>query len=150
MTLFQTLQEDYKQAFKSRDAIGKAALSYVLAQLKNKKIDLWREPDDEEIMKVIHKEVKILKETAEGFKTQGYIQQYEEEMEKVEVLSKYLPTMLNESELLDIINAKQQELEIQNEDLTKNKWRLIGTIMKQYGATVDGGMLNRLISEKSS
>jgi hypothetical protein len=55
--------------------------------------------------------------------------------------------MLSETELTDIVATKQKELGIADEDLAKSKWRLIGMIMKEYGAKVDGGMLNRLMSK---
>lgn len=149
MTYFQTIQDDYTLAFKARDAISKAALSYVLSQLKNKAKELGREPNDEETVKILQKEVKILNETAVGYQTQWYVAQYEEETAKMEVLKKYLPTMLSEAELYDIVESKQRELGILDQDIGKSKWRLIGTIMKEYGSTVDGGMLNRILSDKS-
>lgn len=147
MTVFQKIQDDYKTAYKARDTIGKSALSYVLSQLKNKHKDLWREPADDEAIKLIQKEVKIMKETADGFTSQWLTEQYDEEMAKIAKLDEYLPQMLSEATLTDILTAKQKELGIANEDLAKSKWRLIGMIMKEYGATVDGGMLNRLMSK---
>jgi uncharacterized protein YqeY len=119
----------------------------VLSQLKNKAKELWRDPTDDEVVKIIQKESKILKETADGYQAQWYDTQYQEEIGKIEVLAKYLPQMLTEAELVEIIQAKQSDLWIADEDLAKSKWRLIWTIMKEYGATVDGGMLNRLLSK---
>lgn len=146
MTLFQKLQDDYKSAYKARDTIGKAALSYTVSQVKNKQIDLGREPTDDEIVKLIQKEVKILKETAESMKQEWMQEQYDEEMAKVDKLAVYLPAMISEAELKTIVSVKQAELGITDEDLAKSKWRLIGMIMKEYGATIDGGLLNRLLS----
>lgn len=147
MTVFQKIQDDYKVAYKARDTIGKSALSYVLSQLKSKLKDLWREPTDDESIKLIQKEVKIMKETADGYTSQSLTEQYNEEMAKIEKLNVYLPQMLSEAELTDIVATKQKELGITDEDLAKSKWRLIGMIMKEYGATVDGGILNWLLSK---
>jgi uncharacterized protein YqeY len=44
--LFDTLQADYIIAFKARDTVRKDALNFVIAQLKNKKIELQKDLED--------------------------------------------------------------------------------------------------------
>ena len=53
---------DYKLAMKEKNEIKKSALNFVLAQIKNKKIELQRELNDDEIIAVLKKEVKALNE----------------------------------------------------------------------------------------
>jgi uncharacterized protein YqeY len=42
--------------------VKKTALNFVLAQIKNKKIELQRDPNDDEIIAILKKEVKALNE----------------------------------------------------------------------------------------
>ena len=61
--LYEKLLDDYKCAKKEKQEVKKSALNFVLAQIKNKKIELQREPNDDEIIAVLKKEVKALNET---------------------------------------------------------------------------------------
>jgi uncharacterized protein YqeY len=62
-----------------------------------------------------------MKETADGYMSQSLTEQYDEEMAKIEILKIYLPQMLSETELTDIVATKQKELGIADEDLAKSK-----------------------------
>jgi uncharacterized protein YqeY len=52
--------------------------------------------------------------------------------------------MLSEAKLGEIVATKKAELGI--EDVNKQRGQLIGVIMKEYGAAVDGALLNKVIS----
>ncbi|MBQ7616819.1 GatB/YqeY domain-containing protein [bacterium] len=60
--LYEKLLEDYKIAMKEKQEVKKTALNFVLAQIKNKKIELQRDPNDDEIIAILKKEVKALNE----------------------------------------------------------------------------------------
>ena len=60
--LLEQMLADYKLATKEKNEIKKSALNFVLAQIKNKKIELQRELNDDEIIAVLKKEVKALNE----------------------------------------------------------------------------------------
>ena len=66
------------------------------------------------------------------------------EKAKVSYLEVYLPEMLSEEKLAEIVASKKSEMGI--EDVHKQRGQLIGIIMKEYGAAVDGGLLNKVIS----
>lgn len=59
MTLLEQITEDYKQAMKNHEEVKKLALNYLLAQIKNKKIELRADPFDE--TKVVGVVKKIIK-----------------------------------------------------------------------------------------
>jgi hypothetical protein len=63
MSLLQKLTEDYKQAMRDKNEIKKSALNFVLSQIKYKKIELQKEPEDEDVVGVIKKELKTIAET---------------------------------------------------------------------------------------
>jgi uncharacterized protein YqeY len=65
MSLFITISDDFKEAFKARQTNKKEALNYVLAQAKNKKIELQRDPNDDELIAILKKEIKNLNESIE-------------------------------------------------------------------------------------
>jgi len=63
MALYAQLQEDYKTAFKAKEKISKEILNFVIASLKNKQIELQKELTDDDVIKVIKKEIKMREET---------------------------------------------------------------------------------------
>ena len=145
MSLFDTLQADWKAAFKAKESIKKDILWYVLAQAKNKKIDLQRDLTDDEVMKLIQKEIKMREESI------SYLPADSEDLwiekEKIAILQTYLPEMLSEDALKNIIAEKVHQLGIT--DVQKQKWQLIGAIMKEYGPQVDGKLVQQLIHSHS-
>jgi len=63
MTLLEQLTNDYKEALKARNDVKKSVLNFVLAQIKNKKIELQKDLEDVDILAIIKKEVKAIMET---------------------------------------------------------------------------------------
>lgn len=147
MSLFEQLQADWKQAFKNRETVKKEILSYIIAQAKNKHIDLWRELEDAELLKLIQKEVKLREESIWMMETAGQDEDAAKEKDKIAVLQEYLPTMLTDEELKNAVQAAITEHWIS--DFGKQRGQLIWAVMKQYGAQVDGSRLNQIITSMS-
>jgi hypothetical protein len=63
MTLLERITNDYKEAMKARDTVKKSVLNFVLAQAKNKKIEIQKELEDIDIIGLIKKEIKMILET---------------------------------------------------------------------------------------
>jgi uncharacterized protein YqeY len=60
MTLQETLFADYIQAMKDRNVTKKTILNYVIAQIKNKKIEVQKDLEDVDVIKILKKEIKAL------------------------------------------------------------------------------------------
>ncbi len=56
--LHDKITADWKEAFKAKDIVKKDALNYMIAQIKNKQIEVQRELQDDEIIALIKKEIK--------------------------------------------------------------------------------------------
>ena len=92
MNLQETLFADYKQAMIDKNTTKKTILNYVIAQIKNKKIEIQKEVDDAGVVKIIKKEVKAISE-AIGFleKAENKQDDLAEEKAKKVLLEFYLP-----------------------------------------------------------
>ena len=80
--LYEKLTEDYKIAMKEKQEIKKSALNFVLAQIKNKKIELQRDPNDDEVIALLKKEVKSLNEALSFLEKADKPTELAEEQEK--------------------------------------------------------------------
>ena len=142
MTLLETLTEDYKIAFKAREMEKKTILNMVLAEAKKQKIDMQKDLSDEEILKLIKKEAKAIKETMWYLEKAG--KDLSEEELKLAVLWKYLPVLMSEEETRKVIENIIAELGI--EDVNAERGKLMGAIMGKYKWKIDGGLVNKIVN----
>jgi len=55
--------EDYKQAMRDKAAIKKEILNFIISQVKYKKIEIQKDPTDEDVIQIIKKEIKSRQES---------------------------------------------------------------------------------------
>lgn len=144
MLLFDKLMNDYKEAFKAKDIDKKEILNYVIAQMKNKKIDERKELTDDDCIQIIKKEIKTRHESISYLEKANDVESIEQENKKIKILESYLPASMSHEQLHQLVLDKINELWIQ--DLSKERWKIIGAIMAQYRSVIDGWMLNEIIS----
>ncbi len=148
MALYAQLQEDYKNALRAKDVISKEILNFVIASLKNKQIELQKELTDDDVIKVIKKEIKTREETIGFLEQAGNTAEVAIEKAKIAVIEKYLPATIWENEVRALVEKTIAEQNIT--DIQKDKGKLIWSIMKEHGTNIDGGMLQRIIHDFTS
>ena len=142
--MFEKIQNDYIQAMKNKETLKKSALNYLIAQIKNKKIELQRDPNDEEIISVIKKEVKSLNEAISFLEKANKPEELQEEKEKKLILENYLPATLNEEQTKSLIEAAIRNLNIT--DLKTQRGLLMKELMATHKTELDPALLNSLIN----
>ena len=142
--MFEKIQKDYIWAMKDKETLKKSALNYLIAQIKNKKIELQRDPNDEEIIALIKKEVKSLNEAISFLEKANKAEELQEEKEKKLILENYLPATLNEEQTKALIVATISKLNIT--DLKTQRGLLMKELMATHKAELDTALLNSLIN----
>ena len=142
--MFEKIQNDYIQAMKDKETLKKSALNYLIAQIKNKKIELQRDPNDEEIISLIKKEVKSLNEAISFLDKATKPEELQEEKEKKLILENYLPATLNEEQTKTLIVATISKLNIT--DLKTQRGLLMKELMAAHKTELDPALLNSLIN----
>ena len=142
--MFEKIQNDYIQAMKNKEILKKSALNYLIAQIKNKKIELQRDPNDEEIVALIKKEVKSLNEAISFLEKANKPEELQEEKEKKLILEHYLPATLNEEQTKTLIVATISKLNIT--DLKTQRGLLMKELMAAHKTELDPALLNSLIN----
>ena len=146
MTLLEQITEDYKQAMKNHEEVKKLALNYLLAQIKNKKIELRADPTDDDVIAVIKKEIKSLNETLLFLEKANKTDEIATETEKKNVLESYLPAMLSREQTESLINETIAKLWIR--DLKTQRWLLMKELMANHKSELDGAVVNDIINSK--
>lgn len=125
---------------KNKEILKKSALNYLIAQIKNKKIELQRDPNDEEIVALIKKEVKSLNEAISFLEKANKPEELQEEKEKKLILESYLPATLDEEQTKALIVATISKLNIT--DLKTQRGLLMKELMATHKAELDTALLN--------
>ena len=129
---------------KNKEILKKSALNYLIAQIKNKKIELQRDPNDEEIVALIKKEVKSLNEAISFLEKANKPEELQEEKEKKLILESYLPATLDEEQTKALIVATISKLNIT--DLKTQRGLLMKELMTTHKTELDTALLNSLIN----
>jgi uncharacterized protein YqeY len=108
--MYDKIQEDIKSALKSGDRSTADILKFLKSKLDNTKIELGRDLNDEEVMRVIRREIKSRIEARDI-----YIQNNRQELANKEeaerlIYEKYLPSDLNDEEITKIIEQASSEV----------------------------------------
>jgi uncharacterized protein len=104
--LAERLRDDLTAAMKRRDELATSVLRMALAGIKEAAVSgkEARDLDDDEIVKVLTKQVKKREEAAEAFRSAGRADRADRELAERDVLGAYLPAALSPEELEAIVS----------------------------------------------
>ena len=105
MSLKTRIQDDVKNAMRSRDRESLAALRLITAAIKQKEVDERIELNDEQVLAVLDKMVKQRRESLEQFEKAGREDLAEKERFELGLIQDYLPEPLAEDELAALIQS---------------------------------------------
>ncbi len=145
MSLKEQLMSDFKDAMKAKDEVRKNTISFARAAVKQYEIDNRKELDDEGIVAILAKQVKMRKDALSDFEKAGRMDLADAYKQEIEVLQKYLPAQLSADEIRDIVKATAAELGI--EGGKQNMGKLIGAVMGKVKGVADGNDVRKVIEE---
>ena len=145
MKMIEKIMQDYKIAMKERQENRKIILNYLIAQIKNKKIEVQRELTDDEVLSLIRKEVKSLGEAMLFLQKAGKLEDLRAEEEKKEVLERYLPQLLDKEKTRNLIQKVISDLGLL--DIQKQRGQLMKELMGKYRGELDPSVINEVLLE---
>lgn len=133
-----TLRKDLTAAMKAKDKTRVATLRMAIAAIGVEEVagTSARELSDAEIQKVLTREVKKRKESAEAFDGAGRAEQAAAERAEGEILAEYLPKQLSDDELSVIVDEAVAAVTEQLGE--KPTQRQMGQVMKAANAKIAG------------
>lgn len=141
--LLARLQGDLNSARKSQDKAGTLLLSTVLSEVKNKKIELRREPADADVIDVLRKSIKRRRESVEMYTKGARKDLADKEMAEATALEKYLPAQVSDDELRAAVRAA----------ITGGATQIgavMGKVLPQFKGRAEGGTINAIAREELS
>ena len=154
MTMRDKIDNDYKNALKSKDKNKISTYRLILSGIKDLDINNRsgpnkKETDDEDIKKLLKKMIKQRSESIEIYKKNNRSDLLEIEQGELDILSEYLPKQLSEADTEKIC----KEI-INNSGATslKDMGKVMGELKKNYADTIDfskaGLIIKNLLNSK--
>lgn len=128
-------------ARKAQDKDRTLVLGTILANLKNREIDLRRPATDEEVVEVLRKGIKIRREAIEQYRTGGRTDLADAEQAQIAVLEEFLPPAVDPEE----IRAAVREVIASG---AKELGKVMGQIVPRYKGRADGKLINQIVREE--
>lgn len=148
-TLENIIQKDLVQGMKDHQEHTVSALRSVKTAIMEVKTAPGgkKELEDGDIIKIIQKLVKQRKESMDIYSQAGRNELADNEQQEMFVLMNYLPKMLTESEVEEIVAKTITDL---GATTMKDMGKVMGFINKTYSGQVDGSMVSRIVKSKLS
>src|SRR6266496_6578244 len=109
--LLARLQSDLNASRKAQDKPATLLLGTVVSDVKNRRIELKRDPTDAEVVEVIRKGIKRRRESVEMYEKGGRNDLASKEKAEAAALEKYLPPQVSDDELrAAVIDRKSTRL----------------------------------------
>ena len=144
MSLMDKVQQDMYIAMKSGDQIKTSTLRTLLSKLKDKKIDNEGNLTDSDSIKVIQKLVKQRRESADIYRNADREELAIKEENELFELETYLPEMMSENDIRQLIQDVIQEVGAKNmADIGK----VMASVMQRGAGKVDGKKANKIVQE---
>ena len=144
--MYEKINEDLKNAMKSKDTFKLSVLRMLKSALQLEQISKKHELDDNEIAAVLKKQVKVRKDSLEEYKKYNKEEEVEKLEKEISVLSAYLPEELSEEEIEKIVLSAIDEIK-------PTSMKDMGLVMKKVGELLVGknadmSLVSKFVKEK--
>lgn len=124
---------------KEKNAPLRDALRLLTSAMKQIEVDERKELSDEDIIKIIQKQVKQRNDAMAQYREAGREDLYEQEASEAAIFETYLPKQLTDEELESALRSIIAETGAQS---MKEIGRVMGAASKALGAQADGKRIN--------
>lgn len=143
--LFEQINEDIKDAMKSKNDVKRNCLRSIVSEIKNQTVNAGKPITDDICIKVVQKSVKQHNDSIEQFTKANRVDLVENEKSELAYISVYLPRMLNESETEALISDVMTEMAFSSEKKNMGQIMKILKTNKEVDGKIASTILNRIL-----
>ena len=129
--MVEQLEKDMIEAMKNHEKERLAVIRAVKAGLKQEQIDHKKEINDELLIDVVNRQVKMRRESIGEFEKGGRQDLVDQTKAEIDILMKYLPKQLTEDEVREVIEEIFAEVQPESQ-------KDMGKVMKEAQAKLKG------------
>ena len=141
------LKNQLKVSMKNGDKKNVLAIRNILEKIKNVQVDSKDDLQESQIIKIIAKHAKQLRESIVQFEKGERFDLAEKEKEELKIAEQFLPKQLNENEIKDIVIRVIKEL---NATQMSEMGKVMKAVIDETKGNADGKMISNLVRESLS
>ncbi|HEU5041268.1 MAG TPA: GatB/YqeY domain-containing protein [Gemmatimonadales bacterium] len=139
--LAESIRTAMNAARKAQDKDRTLVLGTILANLKNRELELGRAAADDEVVEVVRKGIKLRREAAEQYQKAGRAELAATEEAQIRVLEEFLPPAIDPAE----IRAAVREVIAGG---TRELGKVMGQVLPRFKGRVEGRVVNQIVREE--
>jgi uncharacterized protein len=140
-SLLERLQQDLNASRKARDKPATLLLGTVIADARNREIELKRELTDDDLLEVLRKGIKKRRESIELYSKGGREELAAKERAEVDYLGRYIPAQPSDDELRAAVREAIGAG-------AANIGAVMSAVMPRFKGRVEGGAINAIAREE--
>ncbi len=144
MSLTQNIRKDMFDASKVGNSSHADILKLVLADIINEEKSLGKKLSDQEVIKVLRKQEKKIKDSISQFTKMDRQDLVSRETEQLHVIEAYLPALMSEEEVLKVV---QKVIQDTNATSLESMGVVMGSVMKELNGRADGGTVKNIVQK---
>lgn len=144
MALKERLQEDWKQALKSKDKLKADTISMAKAAILLVEKTDGSKLEDDAIIDVLAKEVKMRREAVLEFEKGNRQDLVDKTNAEIEILLEYLPQQLNEEEIEEIVRMAVNET---GSNSIKDMGKVMAAVTPRTKGRADGKLVSTIVKQ---
>ena len=144
MSLQEKLQEDLKDAMRSRDSTRKSVIRYLRSEIRNEEIARQKPLDDDWVIEVVGRQAKQHRDSIEAFKQGNRQDLVEKEKAELAIILGYLPEQLSDEELSALATRAIEEIGATG---PQEMGKVMGRIMPEVKGRAEGRRVSQVVSE---
>jgi len=151
MSLKKKILDDLKAAMKAKEADKLNVLRSLKAKLLEKEISERKGGEaslsDEQVVEVLMKAAKQRKESIDQFEQGGRDDLVDKEKFEVDIIEKYLPEMMDETEIREAVIKQIDSMGAQD---MSDMGKVMGALMGQLKGKAEGATISKIVKEELS
>jgi len=133
-----------KEAMKAKDVEKRDALRLLTSAFKQIEVDERKELSDDEVIKIIQKQVKSRNDSIDQYKKADRQDLVDKEQSEIDVYEVYLPKQLSDDELSDAVKAIISNVGAES---MKDMGKVMGNASKELAGKADGKRINECVKK---
>ena len=147
MSLFEQINSDMVTYMKEKDSFKLGVVRMVKGAIQLEKINLKRDLNDEEVIAVVSKQIKMRNDSIAEFTKANRLDLVEQYKNEIEILNKYMPEQLSSEEVDKILDEAFAKV---NPTGSKDMGLIMREVSPKLKGRADMGKVNAIIKERLS
>ncbi|MDP5172461.1 MAG: GatB/YqeY domain-containing protein [Bacteroidia bacterium] len=148
MSLKATLNDDLKEAMKAKDQVALRTIRAIKSAImlaETSEGHIGEALSEAEELKILTKQAKQRKDSAEQFKANGRDDLAQTEEEELQILERYLPKAMTQEELQAAISSLIAELGVTS---IKDMGKVMGQASQRFAGKADGKVISEIVKQQ--